>query len=98
MAEDEMVSEMLRVYEAKGIPTMAEAIVNLQFFTTFSYGCRRLKLPEIADKFNQRAADYITGLSKLGWTYKKRRFVGREGRRGMLMELVEIVSARVKPV
>ena len=65
--KDLMLVELAEAIEKNGkIPDEEELVQLLVFLLTFSIGCQDLRIPDLADKFNDRAEQFITALSKWG--------------------------------
>jgi len=66
------------IEEDNKMPNEEELVILLEFFLTFSQGCRGLELLEIADRFNSRAENFKTTLNKWGMQSGKYRNVVRK--------------------
>jgi hypothetical protein len=65
--KDSMLIDLADLIEKNGkLPNEEELINILAFLLTFSMGCMDLKLPELADKFNDRAERFVVALNKCG--------------------------------
>ena len=64
---DPMLIELAEVIEKNGkVPDEEELVQLLVFLLTFSIGCQDLKIPDLADKFNTRAEQFVLALNKWG--------------------------------
>lgn len=64
---DSLLVELGESIEKSGVMLDEKELVNLlEFFLTFSIGCGGLKLPDLANKFNERAEKFIVALAVWG--------------------------------
>lgn len=76
---DPIMVEMANgLIEQNHVPDEEEAVCNLGCFLVFSYGCARLGLVDLSEKFSKRAQLYYLGLCRLGfeggWIEHNRRY------------------------